>query len=171
MQTSSKTCPSNQSQLMTTTEPGNASSPRHNHHFPITPASETHRLRVLTPGWGVYFSSEKQQYSLKPWRRTCGWSRGGTSSASSWSSGSPRVLSADDGWRASSWASDPKACTSYPENKKNRAVRIRKQLEENRKCWDWTFIESAEKLSIIKVHKSKSIKHYFYIAFSFKIVL
>lgn len=74
----------------------------------------------------LFFQWKTTVQPLKPWRQTCGWSRGGTSSASSWSSGSPRVLSADDGWHASSWASDPKACTSYPENKKNRAVRISK---------------------------------------------
>lgn len=89
---------------------------------PIT-ASERHTdSRLLIPGWGVLFFQWKTVQPLKPWWRICEWSRGATSSASSCSSGSPRVWSADDGWRGSSWASGPKACTSYPEE--NRAVRL-----------------------------------------------
>ncbi len=146
MQTSSKTCPS-QSQLMTTTEPGNASSPIHNYHFPITPASETHRLRVLIPGWGVYFSSEKQQYSLSSF--DCELADGVEAGLPLHLLGHQVLLMfcqlTTDGARLLGPQIQRLVLLTLKTKRtgllESTSGQYRKQLEENRKCWDWTFIE------------------------------
>lgn len=51
----------------------------------------------------------------KLWLQICGWSRGGLSSAVSWSADSLRACWAGDAELGSSWVWDLGACTSYPE--------------------------------------------------------
>lgn len=76
----------------------------------IMPGENTQTVLVFNTDF--ILSIEK---ASKLWLQICGWSRGGLSSAVSWSADSLRAYWAGDAELWSSWVSDPGACTSYPE--------------------------------------------------------